>query len=107
MAHQIFGDFTGMTSEGRHNTGNIRSIKPTMVFFHIFGSLYTLGMFFWQHDLHFGRYFFSCASASFTPVATYKIKAIQQKMGMVNWFTTVLFDDEICLQDHWVKLCIY
>ncbi len=30
-----------------------------------------------------------------------------EKREMVNWFTTVLFDVEIRLQDHWVKLWIY
>ena len=29
------------------------------------------------------------------------------KKEMVNWFTMVLFDVEIRLQDHWVKLWIY
>ncbi len=29
------------------------------------------------------------------------------KMEMANWFTTILFDVEIHVQDHWVKLCIY
>ena len=28
----------------------------------------------------------------------------EREMVMVNWFTMVLFDVEIRLQDHWVKL---
>jgi hypothetical protein len=30
-----------------------------------------------------------------------------EKREMVNWFTMVLFDVEILLQDHWVKLLKY
>ncbi len=36
-----------------------------------------------------------------------KSRQNSEKRGMVNWFTMVLFDVKIRLQDHWVKLCIY
>ena len=33
-----------------------------------------------------------------------KSRQNSEKREMVNWFTMVLFDVEIRLQDHWVKL---
>ncbi len=36
-----------------------------------------------------------------------KSRQNSEKRGMVNWFTPILFDVEIRLQDHWVKLWIY
>ncbi len=36
-----------------------------------------------------------------------KSRQNSEKRGMVNWFTMVLFDVEIRLQDNWVQLWIY
>ncbi len=36
-----------------------------------------------------------------------KSRQNSEERAMVNWFTTVLFDVEMCLQNHWVKLWKY
>ncbi len=33
-----------------------------------------------------------------------KSRQSSKKGEMMNWFTTIIFGGEICLQDHWVKL---